>query len=411
METLTNDKTYLLACSYGPDSMAVFHLLKVNNFPFEVAHVNYHMRGAESDLESLQLEEYCKKNSVKFHRLDVLGLEIKENFESAARKFRYDFFKQVASEIDGDVILLTGHNEDDVLETYLMQKKRQKYVSYYGIRQNSHYHGLDIYRPLITFPKQDLEELCKINNVPYAIDSSNLTLDYTRNIIRHTLVAKMDSAKRKAVIEEINKLNNELDERTKRLAKTFNNFEFLEISKLNSLTEEDLNHTVFNFFRNNECEDNFTGGWVKTVHDFITSNKPNIIEPVNESYHLVKEYENIYLLKLLDEIDDSYAYVLKEPGYLKTPEFELDFTLPPVRGAITSESYPLTIRNAGKGDTYEVDGNVKTLNRLFIDWKMPLRLRKRWPVFVDKNGIIVYVPRYRSDYQIANDTNLSVFLY
>ena len=76
METLTNDKTYLLACSYGPDSMAVFHLLKVNNFPFEVAHVNYHMRGAESDLESLQLEEYCKKNSVKFHRLDVLGLEI-----------------------------------------------------------------------------------------------------------------------------------------------------------------------------------------------------------------------------------------------------------------------------------------------------------------------------------------------
>ena len=141
--------------------------------------------------------------------------------------------------------------------------------------------------------------------MPYAIDSSNLTLDYTRNIIRNTLVAKMDSAKRKAVIEEINKLNNELDERTKRLAKTFNNFEFLEISKLNSLTEEDLNHTVFNFFRNNECEDNFTGCWVKTVHDFITSNKPNIIELVNESYHLVKEYENIYLLKLLDEIDDS----------------------------------------------------------------------------------------------------------
>ena len=46
-----SNKTYLLGCSGGPDSMALFALLKENKINFEVAHVNYHLR-EEADKES-----------------------------------------------------------------------------------------------------------------------------------------------------------------------------------------------------------------------------------------------------------------------------------------------------------------------------------------------------------------------
>jgi hypothetical protein len=37
------------------------------------------------------------------------------------------------------------------------------------------------------------------------------------------------------------------------------------------------------------------------------------------------------------------------------------------------------------------------LNRLFGDWKMPMYLRKYWPVFVNAKGKIIYTPRYQRE--------------
>ena len=36
---LKKNKKYLLACSFGPDSMALFHYLVINKFDFEIVHV------------------------------------------------------------------------------------------------------------------------------------------------------------------------------------------------------------------------------------------------------------------------------------------------------------------------------------------------------------------------------------
>ena len=49
----TKNSKILLACSYGPDSMALFDMLlkQVGNNGFEVAHVNYRLR-EESDDET-----------------------------------------------------------------------------------------------------------------------------------------------------------------------------------------------------------------------------------------------------------------------------------------------------------------------------------------------------------------------
>ena len=47
----TKNSKILLACSYGPDSMALFDMLlkQVGNNGFEVAHVNYRLREESDD--------------------------------------------------------------------------------------------------------------------------------------------------------------------------------------------------------------------------------------------------------------------------------------------------------------------------------------------------------------------------
>ena len=59
MLNLDKNKKYLLACSYGPDSMALFGMLLSENINFEVAHVNYHLR-KESDDEENGLRSFCE---------------------------------------------------------------------------------------------------------------------------------------------------------------------------------------------------------------------------------------------------------------------------------------------------------------------------------------------------------------
>ena len=54
MLSLDKNQKYLLACSHGPDSMALFYMLKEEGYNFAVAHVNYHLR-EESNLEQQQL--------------------------------------------------------------------------------------------------------------------------------------------------------------------------------------------------------------------------------------------------------------------------------------------------------------------------------------------------------------------
>ena len=57
---------------------------------------------------------------------------------------------------------------------------------------------------------------------------------------------------------------------------------------------------------------------------------------------------------------------------------------------------------------YEISGFKKKINRIFIDWKMPPTLRKRWPGIFDEKGNLLYIPRYRSDLKY-NDKSLLKF--
>ena len=57
-----------------------------------------------------------------------------------------------------------------------------------------------------------------------------------------------------------------------------------------------------------------------------------------------------------------------------------------------------------------ISGHKKDVQRLFIDWKMPLYIRKVWPVVNNKDNKIVYIPRYREKFQDNHKTKFVIDL-
>ena len=88
------------------------------------------------------------------------------------------FFEKVYKDIGFDALLI-AHHQDDLLETYLLQIKRDLHPIYYGISRFSHSYNMDIIRPLLDCTKAILLEYCEQNQIPFAIDKSNLEDKYS----------------------------------------------------------------------------------------------------------------------------------------------------------------------------------------------------------------------------------------
>ena len=204
MLNLDHSKKYLLACSFGPDSMALFSLLLEYGFNFDVAHVNYHLR-KESDDEEKGLKAFCDEKNVKLYVYNNQE-KIKSNVEARCREIRYSFFKQLFDLNHYDA-LLVAHQQDDLIETYLLQKERKNLVNYFGIAPETTINGMTVLRPLLNLTKADTKNICDSNNIPYAIDKTNLLPIFKRNKIRLEVINKLIPAKRTRLLDEIRRSN------------------------------------------------------------------------------------------------------------------------------------------------------------------------------------------------------------
>lgn len=398
MLKLDKKQYYLLACSYGPDSMALFDMLLKQGYNFGVAHVNYHFR-KESVFEEEGLKEYCKKNNICLYVYDNKE-KVTKNIEARARDIRYNFFKKIYDEKRFDA-LLVAHHFDDSIETYILQKRRNLKVFWYGLNTFSHNFGMNIIRPLLDYTKEDLLNYCKKYDVPYAIDLSNFSDDFLRNKIRHEIINHLSNSERinyqRKIIEENTKVNNILKRFTDK------NIECVDV--LSTLDGDEFIYAIyllaeraqiFKISRNN----------IKEIHKVILSEKPNVFIKYKD-FIFVKEYGKVYFTKDLF-VDDNYLFIIPHKTVLDTPYFYLDFTGDTSNRNFNDNDYPLTIRNASKNDLVKIKDYYKSIRRLFIDWKVPTRYRKRWPVILNRKGVVIYVPRYRSDYVIKADDNFFV---
>ena len=399
MLNLDKKQKYLLACSHGPDSMALFFMLKEEGYNFAVAHVNYHLR-EESDEEQKELEAYCAKNNVELYVKEVTESLGENNLEEQCRIIRYTFFKELVNKYHFYAVLV-AHNQDDVIETYLMQKTRQNLVEFFGIKENPIIFDTKIIRPVLNYTKQELLMFCNINKVEYSIDKTNLQDVFLRNKIRHQVVEKMDKDERKKILEEIALENEKLLKIQEKISQIKTN----NIEEYNRLSDDEFLYAIVKLGRT--LKPNFTMSRAQglEIRKIFKSDKANISVEVS-SLKLIKSYDSFDLT--IEENEQDFSYEIKEPMVLDTDYFYLNFLLDTSNRNVTINDYPLTIRNAKSNDTYLISGHAKKLRRLFIDWKVPLPLRKRWPVIVNKDGIIIYVPRYQKDFKKEDNCNFYV---
>jgi len=131
-----------------------------------------------------------------------------DNFQAWARRIRYSFFQEVAEKYQIKYIVVAHHN-DDHCETYLLQKKRQGLVDYWGLPTSTQQGKFRILRPLLPLVKQQIIKYLTDRKIAYAWDSTNQLPIYQRNIIRQKLNNLSDTEKAN-LLQEISEKNREL---------------------------------------------------------------------------------------------------------------------------------------------------------------------------------------------------------
>ena len=186
----------LATCSGGPDSMLLLHALKSIGASFEVAHVNFKLRGEESDDDEDFVRNWCDANGVKFHceTMDASGRAEQDGkgIQDAARVLRYEYFEEIKHQIDAHAIAV-AHHENDQAETLLLHLIRSTNPSSLGCM--SHRTG-DVIRPMLNWTRDEIITWLKEDGVEYRVDSSNAEDKYMRNRIRHEVLPLLENIRK-----------------------------------------------------------------------------------------------------------------------------------------------------------------------------------------------------------------------
>jgi tRNA(Ile)-lysidine synthase len=386
---INKDEKYILACSHGPDSMALFKMLLDEKIFFVVAHCNYHLR-SESNEEERELQVFCEKYGIKFYSKSYFYEKEYGNVEAWARKERYEFFDALAGEI-GIHNILVAHNQDDMLETYLIQKKRGGFVSYYGLKESYlDENGNYILRPLLSFRKSELASFCEKTSTPFSIDKSNFNKSYLRNRIRAEIVVKMGEVERNRLIEEIKKENILLEETLKKYEQYTSKKE-IPLDFLLNLSDHDFLIVMYAYLNKRQMKTGISEG---SLLDFRIKCQKRGGTFTYKKDGLTLEYEYGFVTSFR-KINDAYSFEIQGGKILGPSFFQLNSSSP-LFDIVLKKSARI-IKPISKKDSYTVEGHSKSVSRLFIDWKLPAVLRNVRPGIYDDNGKLIYTPRYRKD--------------
>ena len=182
------DKNLLIAISGGIDSVVLTHLLHKLNFKISLAHCNFSLRGKESNEDEEFVKELGKKLAVQTYTIkfetEAYAEEKGISTQMAARDLRYDWFQKIAKENNIDYII-TGHQKDDVLETFFINLTRGTGLD--GLTGIPEIQG-NIVRPFMIFSRNEIMVYATRKKIQWREDRTNSSIRYVRNKIRHKIV-------------------------------------------------------------------------------------------------------------------------------------------------------------------------------------------------------------------------------
>lgn len=378
--------------------MALFYYLLTKGINFEVAHVNYHIL-EQADDDEKGIKEFANKYDIKVHVLSTY-MPKGVNEEIWARDVRYQYFVELAHELNIKNVLV-AHNEGDNIETYLLQKKRGGVYLTYGLEKERKRDDIKIIRPLLKINKQDLENYCVENKIPYSIDPSNFDSKFLRNAIRKDL-AKLSKQEKDLILKEIREKN--LQNSTILLK-----YESLGLPKFidtksdlfKKIKKEEFHLILIYLLKKKNIFIPISEGRVDNLLEIIKQNKATHQEKINGEYFLSYDYGIIRIIKK----PKKYEFKLGDFNS-KNEIFSLNRESKFL--GLLKDKFPVTIKPAIESDTYRFNNMTLKVKREFISWKMPSYLREVRPGIYDKNGYLIYVPRYQNKVRKGGLLNFKV---
>lgn len=416
INTLWNKEDKIaIALSGGVDSIVLFHLLvteyKDSYKQLVVFHINHGLR-QESYEEAEFVEKFVKDFDVKFYKEELNMSDIERDShtseEMLARELRYQAFNKMAK-LEGVTKLLTAHHKNDQVENILMRLLTGRSIDHsLAICEEVEMAGLTIYRPLLNSLKAELEEYARENNLHYYVDATNFDTDYTRNNIRHNIVPLLNDINSGSFDNLINfanyyqNINNNLK---KAILSNKDNYIFsrdedkisLVKDKFLELNEEEMYFLLKDIITN---ELGILDVKQRAIFDVVSSLKKN---SGNKSYDLknnlkiISQYETLYIHKIekkcyndkieiiIDKICENSVYEFYQNKFIistDAKDSEIGFN---------KSELPLLITTKKEGDRVRRGEINKKLSRIFIDEKVPKKLRDTLPVIRNNKGEVLGV--------------------
>ena len=418
----TSNSKFILAISGGIDSVVLSSLiLKIKDkIPTNLSlfHMNYNMHSNADKMEKL-CTEIASNNNLKIFikKVNSKSLFKNTNIEAKARYARYEALSSICSKNKIDYIL-TAHHEDDQIETIYMHKEVHKssWISQIGIRATRNLiktkdHSVDIIRPMISIPKEQIINYANKNKLKFYDDPTNKDVRFLRNKIRLEIKEKIQDKKfRSSFLNiayknqiKINKISSDINAKTSKILffSFSDNFVLLNRKEI-SIQSIDF----FTLFLKKIISENFSFTYHasslfwKNLFLFINSSKKEkyFILDANKNIKISKSSKYVYLYidkRRIKKVINKIGNYTNRLGVLSVIDSDPNCKFPDKFSDKTKFLLPkfylnkLTIDfwNIGDKCTNDFGINMK-VSDIYINNKLSIFEKKHYPIIKFENKII-----------------------
>lgn len=423
LNTNSKGQKYLLAVSGGVDSMVlafIFTKLQDLGIEFQVAHVNYKLRGEDSELDQKIVEDFCENFNIKFHLYEVSEKDKKpeNSVQLWARNLRYNFFRKIQHEKKID-FLVTAHHLNDQLETFIINLSKAsgiKGLSGIPFTENK------ILRPLLDFTKQEIYNFAKDNDIVFREDLSNKKNDYLRNRIRNEITPKLLETNDqflqnfKKSIDYLSQAKNFVEEKIAEIENqisTSNSYNII-LSKEKLATESDFVKfeilKKYGFNKPEEITKIFSAENGKSFfsenHQIIINRNDLIIRKKSDNENI--KSKEIIIIENFDFSKNQFTINL-EDIIDNFRNFETDLIW---NFDVEKLKFPIKLRKQEDGDEFFPSGfsGKKKVSKFFRDEKLSILARQKIWIICDANNSVLGIFPLRQDRRFAaNKSTEKVF--
>ncbi|MFD2617464.1 tRNA lysidine(34) synthetase TilS [Terrilactibacillus laevilacticus] len=446
-DLLQPNTTIIVGVSGGPDSMALLHYLhsirKEWNLKLIACSVDHMLRGDASQGDMKYVESYCKEMDILFYgkRMDVLAYKNAHHLsvEVAARECRYHVFKEVMKNHQANCLALAHHGDDQV-ETMLMRQVRGSFgVSLAGIPVKRPFATGHIIRPFLCVTKRHLEQYCKENGISPRYDNSNMSSDYVRNRFRHVILPflKKENPKVHVRYQYMSERMTEDQRYLDQLAKEHVDRVILNESeqglridigsflKIPLPLQRRVIHLILNYLYSNKGLSSLHHSiHIEALLQLLQTDHPSSEEHLPNGLVVKRSYNTcVFTFNIESDSINAYQSILSIPGTTKCPTGSFTVELADVYHSTSNTSNtfylrmadisePLKVRTRSQGDRISPKGmsGTQKLKSIFINEKIERKEREIWPILVDANESVLWLPLLRQRHYKPRGQEKSAFI-